>query len=976
MHLLPLRRKIARILTAIFLVLLLLTVLAGAIKEPSLTTAHYNKIMLARLNIAESLIDTVINQHNRIIRSAITMHGTQNIEQLCETLVSLHALFMPENIFYILDKDGRVHHISNPHSEYKKLDFSTIIPTGWEQQDSVSGPHQSLITNNYVIKVSYPLSNGYLLVNEISLDIFPAVMNNLAKGKFDDDEIFFVLSSGGRTIYHSDHTFAKTSYNLAFDVNRQIISYKNGLLKFTLDGNDFVSISSQFEKLPGWSIYYAIPESVIESSIISRIRDRVIYISIFSVFLLAGLLITLSRYFTGPVSKIVKGVAHSKPGEFISMTGDICAGIKEFDTIITAIKSRDREIINRFEKFKIILNSLDTAIYAVCVDSHEIIFVNNACKDIYGDYTGQPCFQYLCSKNNSFCDHCTTDIIAGGCESQKPQSGIQVKEIQNKLTGRWIECRKQTVVWPDGRIVHLKIETDINDRKKAEEILTMEKERLAVTLRSIGDAVITTDIKGKITMINRVAEELTGWINDEAVGKASTEVFNIINEKTGQKCVSPVQRVMDLGRIVGLANHTALIGKTGVIHPIADSGAPIRDSDSKIMGVVIVFRNITHERKMEEELLKIKKLESVGVLAGGIAHDFNNILTAILGNISLLQYHIDPDDEKKAALLSDADKATRRAIKLTGQLLTFAKGGNPVKEETSLPGLIRDSAEFVLHGSQVGCRYEFPDDLWMIDADIGQISQVIQNIIINSRHAMPEGGIITVNCANIENAANEALLSMDNGNYLRIIIKDTGVGIPREIIDKVFDPYFTTKQEGSGLGLAICYSIINKHDGYLLVDSKPGKGTLFTIYLPALPATTIKVKTQPTRTKAMKSALIMVMDDDQMILNVVSAQLHTLGHKPVLTRDGEELINRYQALQDEKTPVDAVIMDLTIPGGMGGLEAIKKLLAIDPLAKVIVASGYSNDPVMTDYKKYGFSAAIGKPFSLDELARVIESILD
>lgn len=540
-----------------------------------------------------------------------------------------------------------------------------------------------------------------------------------------------------------------------------------------------------------------------------------------------------------------------------------------------------------------------------------------------------------------------------------------------------VEINANIIEQEGGEPLILSVVRDITKRKQTETELATEKERLSVTLRSIGDGVITTDINGRVVFLNKVAEELCGWSSEEAYGKLSTEVFNIINEKTGIKCVSPVQRVIDLGRIIGLANHTALIARDSTIRSIADSGAPIRDIDSKIIGVVIVFRDVTHEQKMTEELLKIRKLESVGVLAGGIAHDFNNILAAILGNIELAGYRINSEDLETAALLRNAKQATKRATKLTGQLLTFSKGGDPIKEETALASLVTESADFVLHGSKVICEYILPDDLWTVDVDSGQISQVIQNIVINAKHALPEGGTVVVRCENIEDPATEALLSVDKGDYIRITVHDAGVGIPREIIDKIFDPYFTTKQSGSGLGLAICHSIINKHDGYLTADSSPGKGTRISIYLPATTSgsTTEKSHQEQRIPRASKAARIMLMDDEQMIRNLVKSQLTNLGHETILAIDGEQAINKYQELQDSGKPVDLVIMDLTIPGGMGGQEAAQKLLGIDPAAKIIVASGYSNDPVMAHYRDYGFCGAVTKPFDLTELSNAISLAL-
>ena len=516
--------------------------------------------------------------------------------------------------------------------------------------------------------------------------------------------------------------------------------------------------------------------------------------------------------------------------------------------------------------------------------------------------------------------------------------------------------------------------TDNTERKRDAVALQAEKELLTVTLRSIGDAVITTDTRGRVTFLNRVAEKLTGWSDEDATGKSSQEIFNIINEKTGERCASPVQRVIELGRIIGLANHTALIARDGSIRSIADSGAPIRDAESKIIGVVIVFRDTTNEQKLEDELLKGRKLEAVGVLAGGIAHDFNNILAAILGNIELATHRMTEKDGKARTLLNNAQKATRRATKLTQQLLTFSKGGEPVKEATSLPELIKDSADFVLPGSQISCEYGFAEDLWPVDIDSGQISQVIQNIIINADHSMPEGGKIKINCANVKDPVSEALLSVHQGHFVRISIQDSGIGIPREIIDKIFDPYFSTKQHGSGLGLAICHSIINKHDGYLTVDSTPGKGTTFTFYLPAAISADSAIGDSRI-VRAVKSAKIMVMDDEDMLRTLAKSQLAALGHESVLVADGEQAINKYQELQDRGTPVDLVIMDLTIPGGVGGQEAAQQLLLIDPEAKIIVASGYSNDPIMANYREYGFCAAVSKPFDLKDLSDAIASVL-
>lgn len=515
---------------------------------------------------------------------------------------------------------------------------------------------------------------------------------------------------------------------------------------------------------------------------------------------------------------------------------------------------------------------------------------------------------------------------------------------------------------------------DISERKRVENELAEEKELLRVTLRSIGDAVITTDIDGRIVLINKVAEQLTGWSNDDAEGRSADEVFRIVYSKTGMKCESPVKRVLQSGKIITLDAETLLIAQDGSEIDIADSAAPIRDSNNVIIGVVIVFRDIRIEKQTEKELLKMRKLESVGVLAGGIAHDFNNILAAIQGNIELVGLSIDEDDEN-SKLLQNAEKAIKRAAKLTRQLLTFSRGGEPVKETASFSELISEAAEFVLHGSQVHCEYDFQKDLWQGSIDSGQISQVVQNIVINGMQAMPDGGRITIACRNAVITAEDELIDLLPGDYVCITIEDTGEGIEEELLDKIFDPYFSTKQTGSGLGLSICHSIVKKHGGLLTAHSAPGMGARFVFYLPADPAAREGQKPELGQAIELVGKKILLMDDDELVVKVLSKQLILLGCDVLSAADGEQAIRLYKSLLEQKTPVDLAIMDLTIPGMMGGKEAAAHILQFDPKARLIVASGYSNDPVMGHYKQHGFCAALAKPFDFNELKQTIISTL-
>ncbi len=538
-----------------------------------------------------------------------------------------------------------------------------------------------------------------------------------------------------------------------------------------------------------------------------------------------------------------------------------------------------------------------------------------------------------------------------------------------------ILLRAYAIYDEEGQVISLVgVHTDITERKKSERTIAEERERLAVTLRSIGDGVITTDTTGIVTMLNPVAENLTGWQHEDAVGKPIAEVFHITNEKTGEICENPVSKVMATGQIVGLANHTALIARNGTKKSIADSGAPIRDWTSNIIGVVLVFRDVTEKQRLEQEALKVRKLESVGVLAGGIAHDFNNILAAILGNINLALDYTDPN-ESTYSLLSEAEKASLRAKDLTQQLLTFSKGGEPVIKTTSIIDIITDSSSFVLRGSNVRCDTIFAPDLWPVDIDPGQISQVIQNIIINAAHAMPQGGVIDIHCENLS-PRRDNRIPLVGDRYIVVTIKDQGIGIPEKIIDRIFDPYFSTKQTGNGLGLAICHSIISRHGGHIMVESEPGQGTTFTIHLAASNKTLSASFNQEITPAKQGQGKIMIMDDDEMVRNMAQAMLGRLGYEVELASDGKEAIRIYTKNLAVGTQANLIIMDLTIPGGIGGKNAVQEILRLHPEAKVIVSSGYSNDHIMANFKDYGFCAAIVKPYQLQELASTVRQFMD
>ncbi len=389
--------------------------------------------------------------------------------------------------------------------------------------------------------------------------------------------------------------------------------------------------------------------------------------------------------------------------------------------------------------------------------------------------------------------------------------------------------------------------------------------------------------------------------------------------------------------------------------------------------VLNFLSDITERHKTEEEIIKADKLESVGLLAAGIAHDFNNFLTAVLGNVSLAKMYVNPGDKIYERLV-EAEKASLRAKELTQQLLTFSRGGAPIVKTMPIEQLLRDAVNFALSGSNVRCDFFITNNLKNVDIDESQIRQVINNVVINAIQAMPEGGVIKVYAENTT-ISSEYINLLKPGKYIKITIEDHGIGIPEDNLPKIFDPYFTTKQKKSGLGLTSAYSIIKNHGGHITVESQIGVGTKCHIYLPA---SSIQLFTEENIKKE-KSILgkgrILVMDDEEIIRDFTYEALSSLGYEVVTAADGEEAIRLYSSALESGKPYDIVILDLTIHGGMGGKDTIKHLLEIDPNVKAIVSSGYSNDPVMANYKDYGFMGVIPKPYQIKDLGEIVNEVI-
>ncbi|MBI5250314.1 MAG: response regulator [Desulfomonile tiedjei] len=393
--------------------------------------------------------------------------------------------------------------------------------------------------------------------------------------------------------------------------------------------------------------------------------------------------------------------------------------------------------------------------------------------------------------------------------------------------------------------------------------------------------------------------------------------------------------------------------------------------DGHLIGLWWMKRDVSDKKKTEEEILRAQKLESLGVLAGGIAHDFNNLLTAILGNIALGQSRSKLSDQSSEKFEA-AVKATNLAQGLTRQLLTFSKGGAPIKSTSDLAELLKQCAGFVMRGSNVDCKFSVPGNLWPVEMDEGQISQVINNLIINALEAMPQGGTILIKASNVH-AEKEHGLPLKEGSYVKVTIADQGGGIDKAHIAKIFDPYFTTKEKGTGLGLATSYSIVKKHGGLMTVRSKAGLGSTFYFFLPAS-ATALAPDTTAVTELVTGIGRVLVMDDDKMIRDTTGELVRELGYDVEVARDGAEAIDAYKKALSEGRQFDVVILDLTIPGGMGGRDTLVMLQAIDPNVKAIVSSGYSDDSVMAEHSTLGFKAVLAKPYNAQKLGQTIATV--
>jgi PAS domain S-box-containing protein len=544
----------------------------------------------------------------------------------------------------------------------------------------------------------------------------------------------------------------------------------------------------------------------------------------------------------------------------------------------------------------------------------------------------------------------------------------------------------------DGRVrLTVGVSRNITRQKKTEEDLARHREHLEhlvtertrelrelsdsleIIILSLVEGIIAVDAMGHVKLMNPAAEALTGWRGAEAAGRAFPEILPLADEKTRLPLsgAANVQRLETMARPGGrLIAH--LQSRDGIGRLVSVNVSRLIGADGILEGSVFIIRDVTVEREAEDQRLRHQKLESLGLLAGGIAHDFNNLLMGILGNISITRFQLETGSEM-AATLEHAENACVRAQGLAKQLLTFSRGGAPVKKLLHLEAPVREAAELALRGSLVRLEIRASRNLHPVEADEGQLEQAVNNLVLNAKQAMPGSGSVVISIENVILAETDRL-PLPPGTYVRTVVHDSGPGIPPEYLPKVFDPYFTTKEQGSGLGLASVHSIIGRHGGHVTVSSPPGAGACFTFYLPAQAETRLEPSVSRRQPASGGVKELLILDDDKTVLDVLHAMLAKLGHRVTSAGTSAVALAEFERASVERRPFDAVFVDLTMPGDLPGEEVISRLRAQDHMVKIVVMTGYSTNPLMADYQEHGLTGALAKPFNLEVLNDVLARV--
>ncbi len=611
------------------------------------------------------------------------------------------------------------------------------------------------------------------------------------------------------------------------------------------------------------------------------------------------------------------------------------------------------------ERYKAMVDAFDGYIY-ICSQDYKIEYMNQKFADrCGGDKTGQLCYKAI-HNLETVCPWCVNDRVW--------KNETVRWELQSPLDKKWYFVVNVPIRHSDGTKSKFAMIIDITERKTQTIALLEGEKRFRELADNLPLTVFEADLKGQFTFVNKTGLSWFGYSAQDVAG--GVNIVQTVIEEDRPKALDSVRQLLSGCKPV--PNEYTGIRKDGTTLPVLIVTRPILDDTNVPVGIRGIVMDITERIRTEQALQNTEKLESLGVLAGGIAHDFNNLLSGIFGFLYLARLKVGEGEAKQS--IDQAISVFSRAKSLTQQLLTFAKGGYPVKKSVPLAGILLDTVKFALSGSKIKAEFDIEDGLWPCDIDEYQISQVIDNIVINARDAMPLGGTIGISAGNVSDATSVPA-PLVKSKYVKIGIVDCGIGIPPEILGRVFDPFFTTKQHGSGLGLAAAYSIVKRHNGHIFADSVQAKGSTFTIYLPA---TEFKPEPIALERKAgiiKKHGTVLFMDDEEFIRKLCEEAITEFGFKVLLASDGNTAIDLFNKANENNEPIDILILDLTIPGGKGGVETIAQIRKIAPNIPAVATSGYSDDPVMAEPQKYGFQDKLVKPFLVDEIYNILANLV-
>ena len=716
-----------------------------------------------------------------------------------------------------------------------------------------------------------------------------------------------------------------------------------------------------------WGLVTEIPKGSIIKPIIKPMLS-VAGIVFVVVVLLSGIGLFLVRKLLKPFNLFFAAFDRVSRGDYTtnlkpSYISEIDAIVTGFNSMQDKINRREIDIKENETKYRLLVETANDTIIVLNVETRIIIDASIQIEDLIGiPVSGIIGRHYSCL----FPDDEKVLINKIFEKYIQLDKSVTSEEIYVKhKDGHKVPVEISSSVFElCGEKVIMGIFRNISERRKAKERISRFGQLLEDSMNEI---YIINAGTLRFIEVNHGARVNLGYSMEELVNLTPLDLKPEFTLESFTKLISPLRT----GKQKMIVFETAHRRKDGSMYDVeVHLQFGIFESVPAFTAIIL---DITKRREMEIEILKAQKLESIGVLAGGIAHDFNNILTVIHGNTTLAIMSSKPEGEIYK-ILKNIEKASIRATDLTKQLLTFSKGGAPVKKLISISKLINESVKFALRGSNVKAEINISEDLWQVDADRGQITQVINNLVINSKQAMPQGGMLNVSAENVSgDTLDNSLLT--HGKYVRISVEDIGIGMSKDILSHIFDPYFTTKQEGSGLGLASSYSIIKNHGGLITVRSELGVGTRFQIYLPAS-SKIITEKKGGEYKPITGNGKILIMDDDAGIRDMMSHTLSFIGYDVKCAKDGVETIKLYNESKRKGKPFDVIIMDLTIPGLMGGEETIKKLREKDLETKVIVSSGYSNNKIMANYKEYGFNGILSKPFEIHRMSEVIQTVIN